>query len=473
VYCLDEPLRLEADDELIVTFKSDGIGYVRLAVSPLVSALAPRVEIDSKLWLALTESDAGYRQALAGVPAARSREAVLGHAYLMGTAADRSAFTAIRSRLRDYIQCRRGVAPCLVTETQPPRVTRILPRGNWQDSSGPIVAPATPAFLNNSPVADARGSERRTRLDLANWLMSPENPLTARVFVNRLWKQFFGIGISAVMEDVGALGEWPAHPELLDWLAVEFRDSGWDVKHMVRLMVTSAAYRQSSRARPELRERDPNNRLVAYQLPRRLEAEFVRDSALAVAGLLNREIGGPSARPYQPAGYYSQLQFPDRNYVPHSDDRQYRRGLYTHWQRTFLHPMLANFDAPPRDEGCANRTVANTPQQALTLLNDPTFVECARVLADRLLTQPGGDRERIEWLYEQALTRRPKPAELKTLLALLDQERKQYRENSADAGKLLKVGHAPQPGQGDPSEHAAWTDVCRAVLNLHEFITRY
>ena len=293
------------------------------------------------------------------------------------------------------------------------------------------------------------------------------------MFVNRLWKQFFGVGISTVMEDVGALGDWPAHPELLDWLAIEFRDSGWDVKHMVRLMVTAGAYRQSSRARPELRDRDPSNRLVSYQLPRRLEAEFVRDSALAVSGLLHREMGGPSARPYQPAGYYSQLQFPDRNYVPHADERQYRRGVYTHWQRTFLHPMLANFDAPPRDEGCANRTVANTPQQALTLLNDPTFVECARVLADRLLTQPGGDRERIEWLYVQALTRPPKPAELDTLLALLELERKQFREVSVDAGKLLKVGNAPRQSRVEVTEHAAWTEVCRAVLNLHEFITRY
>ena len=211
--------------------------------------------------------------------------------------------------------------------------------------------------------------------------MAPENPLTARVFMNRLWKQFFGTGISSLVEDVGAQGEWPVHPELLDWLALEFRDSGWNIKRMVKLLVMSATYRQDSRLRPELRDIDPGNRLLASQSPRRLEAEFVRDNALAIAGLLNLDIGGPSVFPYQPPGYYANLQFPDRDYIADTDDRQYRRGLYMHWQRTFLHPMLANFDAPPREECTAARNVANTPQQALTLLNDPTFVEAARVLA--------------------------------------------------------------------------------------------
>jgi len=308
---------------------------------------------------------------------------------------------------------------------------------------------------------------------LANWLVSSQNPLTARVFVNRLWRQFFGIGLSGVMEDVGAQGEWPVHPELLDWLAVEFRESGWDVKHLVRLMVTSAAYRQSSRARPELRDRDPSNRLVAYQSPRRLDAEFVRDNALAIAGLLNRDMGGPSVHPYQPAGYYSQLQFPDRKYVADADERQYRRGVYMHWQRTFLHPMLANFDAPAREECTASRTVANTPQQALTLLNDPTFVEAARMLAQRLLTERQKDSARFELLYELALCRPPKPAELETLSKLLAEQQTHFRDAAGEAQKLVEIGRAPRLEGMDVAALAAWTHVCRAVLNLQETMTRY
>ena len=231
----------------------------------------------------------------------------------------------------------------MVTKAMPPLVTRVLPRGNWQDQSGPVVEPAVPHFL---PQTTLPKQGRLTRLDLARWLVAPDNPLTARVFMNRLWKQLFGTGISSMVEDVGAQGEWPVHPELLDWLAVEFRDSGWNIKRMVKLVVMSAAYRQDSRHRLDLREIDPGNRLVAAQSPRRLEAEFVRDNALAIAGLLNPEIGGPSVFPYQPPGYYANLQFPDRDYIANTDLRQYRRGVYMHWQRTFLQPMLANFDAP-------------------------------------------------------------------------------------------------------------------------------
>src|SRR6185503_13342149 len=204
-------------------------------------------------------------------------------------------------------------------------------------------------------------------------------------------------------------GEWPSHPELLDWLAAEFEHPAdpsqahdWDVKHIVRLIVTSAAYRQDSNLRPELKEIDPGNRLLASQNPRRLEAEFVRDNALFIAGLLNEDLGGPSAHPYQPAGYYANLQFPDRDYYPDKDDRQYRRGVYSHWQRTFLQPMLANFDAPSREECVASRNVSNTPQQALTLLNDPSFVEASRAFAEKVLSSKNSsDDARLEFAGEQ------------------------------------------------------------------------
>jgi hypothetical protein len=292
--------------------------------------------------------------------------------------------------------------------------------------------------------------------------------------MTRLWKQLFGNGISAVVDDLGAQGEWPTHPELLDWLAVEFRESGWDFKHMAKLMVMSATYRQSSNLRPELKDIDPNNRLLASQNPRRLEAEFVRDNALAIAQLLNPAIGGPSSHPYQPPGYYVNLQFPDRDYYADKDDRQYRRGVYAHWQRTFLQPMMANFDAPSREECTAMRVVSNTPQQGLTLLNDPTFVEAARVLArEALLLPKKNDDQRLESLFEKALARPLKEKEKKSLTEFLGQQRVHYQENPAEAAKLAKVGIAPSPTDVDTIELASWANVCRVVLNLHETITRY
>jgi hypothetical protein len=305
--------------------------------------------------------------------------------------------------------------------------------------------------------------------------------------MNRLWKQFFGTGISAVVDDLGAQGEWPVHPELLDWLACEFmqpefapefRDPQpphrWDFKHMARLIVMSSTYRQDSNQRPDLKEIDPNNRLLACQSPRRLEAEFVRDNALAIAGLLNGELGGPSVRPYQPAGYYSYLQFPDRDYVPSPAERQYRRGIYVHWQRTFLQPMLANFDAPSREECTANRVVSDTPQQALTLLNDPTFLEASRVFAARLLASPClSDTERINRAFERALARMPRQKERNSLLEFLAVQREHYRENGDEANRLLKIGYSPASRSTDQSEQAAWTQLCRVILNLHETITKY
>jgi hypothetical protein len=283
----------------------------------------------------------------------------------------------------------------------------------------------------------------------------------------------FGPGLSAVVDDLGSQGELPSHPELLDWLAVELRDGGWDLRHLIRLMVTSETYRQSSRVRAELRDIDPANRLLAAQSPRRLEAEFVRDNALFIAGALNlRDVGGPSVKPYQPAGYYSQIQFPNRDYVASTDDGQWRRGLYMHWQRTFLHPMLANFDAPARDECAAARGVSNTPQQALTLLNDPTFVEAARLFAARLIREAARDEARLGRAYQLALGREPQARERAALLALLARQRETYRASADDAEKLGKIGLAPAAG-GDAVELAAWTQVARVVLNLQEAITRY
>ncbi len=303
-----------------------------------------------------------------------------------------------------------GLPRCLVSVAMSnPRVVRLLPRGDWMNESGPVVQPALPAYLPG-PKIEGR---RPTRLDLARWISSRGNPLTARVLVNRLWKQFFGIGICRTLDDLGSQGEWPGNPQLLDWLACEFMDSGWNVKHIVRTIVTSQTYRQTSVADAEQLARDPENRLLARQSRFRLDAELVRDNALSISGLLSPKIGGPSVKPYQPAGYWENLNFPTREYVADLGESQYRRGLYTWWQRSFLHPSLLAFDAPTREECAAERTRANIPQQALVLLNDPTYVEAARALAARMLKEGGADvRSRLDWGWRQALGRKPREDEV-------------------------------------------------------------
>jgi hypothetical protein len=462
IYHLETPIRFATGDRLlIVILKPDGIGRVRLRVSPIASVGLSPSGVNEWLIGALkadpgsrTPEQAALRNAAHGIGPGSKADAL----------ADYLRLTRARRALRG------GKALSMVTQAREPIPTRVFARGNWQDESGELVTPGVPGFLPQPAEAESR---RLNRLDLARWLTSPENPLTPRVFANRLWKQFFGNGLSAVMEDVGAQGEWPSHPDLLDWLAVEFREH-WDVKALVKRIVMSNTYRQDARLRPDLREADPSNRLLASQNPRRLEAEFVRDNALAIAGLLNPEIGGPSVKPYQPAGYYAILQFPDRDYVADSDARQYRRGVYTHWQRTFLQPMLANFDAPSREECIASRVVANTPQQALTLLNDPTFVEAARVLADSILAAANlTDETRIDLLFEKALARPANPRERVSLLAFLTKQRQEARDNPVEAAKLLTVGIAPPSTILDKAELAGWTEVCRVVLNLHETLTRY
>ena len=356
----------------------------------------------------------------------------------------------------------------MVTGRIKPRTIRVLPRGNWMDDSGEIVEPAVPHFL---PVL--KNVNRANRLHLAEWLTSADNPLTARVFVNRLWYLLFGSGLSSTLDDTGSQGEWPTHPGLLDWLAVEFVESGWDVKHIVRLIVTSSAYRQSSLVSPQLREHDPENRLFMRQGRFRLQAETIRDNALAVGGLLNDQMGGKVAKPYQPAGYYSPMNFPKRKYSADMNANQYRRGVYVHWQRQFLHPMLRAFDAPTREECTAQRPVSNTPLAALTLMNDPTFVEAAKGFALRILNEAGAtDQQRLAWAWQTALGREPSGKELNVARAFLGETRKRYQADAKAADKLLAVGMLKLPvGMAKP-ETAAWTVLGQALLNLSETITR-
>ncbi len=443
IWRLNEPFAAAPGDSLLVTLGNAAAGCVRVAVSPFADEESP---------------------ALAPFPAG----APLDRLWLLGSSAGHPGGARARALQRRIFECRGGKAMTVVTEPAEPRLTRVLTRGNWQDETGEVVEPGVPHFLPQP----APASGRLTRLDLARWLVSSDNPLAARAFANLTWKQFFGAGLAPVPDDLGAQGDWPSHPELLDWLAEDFRKD-WSVKGLIREIVLSSTYRQSAGARRDLLERDPQNRLLARQSPRRLEAEFVRDNALFVAGLLNAEVGGPSAHPYQQAGYYAPLQFPDREYQPDADERQWRRGVYTHWQRTFLQPMLANFDAPARDECIAARAYSNTPQQALTLLNDPTFTEAARVFAQQLLASPGSTAKRLDAAFLRALGRTATEAEQASLHGFLFRQREEFRRDPAQAEALLAIGIAPRPAQADAVELAAWTCLCRVILNLHESFTRF
>jgi hypothetical protein len=357
----------------------------------------------------------------------------------------------------------------LMTKAAAPRITRILPRGNWQDDSGEEVQPAVPQFMQPLEV-DGR---RANRLDLANWMIDTNNPLTARVFVNRLWKILFGNGLAQPLDDIGSQGSRPTHPELLDWLAIEFMESGWDVKHMMKLLVASATYQQSSNGSTALIARDPYNHLLARQSQFRLDAEMVRDNVLAVSGLLTRDIGGVSVKPYQPVGYWKHMNFPKRKWTPSAGDNAYRRGLYTHWQRMFLHPSLLAFDAPSREECTVERSRSNTPQQALILLNDPTYVEAARVFGLRIINEGGTDSmQRLNWAFETALSRQVSKQEANVLLDVYVKHLVMFQADTEAAQSLVAVGNAHKSSEVDVAEHAAWTSIARIIFNLHESITR-
>jgi hypothetical protein len=369
-----------------------------------------------------------------------------------------------------------AVAEVMITESAEPRETRILPRGNWMDDSGQIVQPAIPEFLGHVDSGDGRA----TRLDLADWLVSPQNPLTARVYMNRMWSGFFGTGLSKTVEDLGSQGEWPSHPELLNWLAAEFMNPQydaagahpWDIRHMVRVIVLSDTYRQSSLSSPELDRRDPDNRLLARQSRFRVDAESVHDLMLEISGLLVNKFGGPSVKPYQPDDYLAALNFPKRGWSASRNDDLYRRGIYTFWQRTFLHPTMMNFDAPTREECAVSRMTSNTPLQALDLLNDPTFVEATRVFGERILQRGGNLPDQIQWAFQQATGRRPENDELQVLVNLHAKSLAHFKADPSGTAEYLKIGDSTVPRNARPAELAAMSNVARVIMNLHEVITR-
>jgi mono/diheme cytochrome c family protein len=373
----------------------------------------------------------------------------------------------------------------VLRRTEKPRTTFVHRRGDFLDPAGEVQAgvpavlhplPETGASAEHPSAADSNSADSgladsglADRLDLARWLVDPANPLTPRVIVNRYWQRFFGQGLVATENDFGLQGESPTHPELLDWLAGELLARDWSVKSMHRLLVTSATYRQASRNRPELEELDPKNQLLARQSRVRLDAEIVRDNALAAAGLLSRTVGGPGVHPPQPDGVFQFTQDP-KPWNTDTDGNRYRRGMYTFFWRSSPYPALTVFDAPNANVTCTRRNRSNTPLQSLTLANDLTFIECAQALARHLLSTPAeSDEHRLRLAFRNCLARSPTPRELQRLAAFVQQQREAFQDDPQSA--LHLVGDGRESGAGEV-ELAAWVATARVLLNLDEFITR-
>jgi len=356
----------------------------------------------------------------------------------------------------------------VMQEMKKPRDTFFLMRGQYDQPGEKVTAniPASmPAFPVNAP---------RNRLGLARWLVDRSHPLTARVTVNRFWQQFFGTGIVKTAEDFGAQGQWPSHPRLLDYLAVELIKSGWNVKQLLRLIVTSSTYRQASITTSQQLQRDPENRLLSRGPRFRLDAETVRDNALAIAGLLVQQTGGASVKPYQPEGLWEAVSY-DGGLIYQQDqgDALYRRSLYTYWKRQSPPPGMLTFDAPTRETCTVRRPRTNTPLQALSLLNDPTYVEAARALAERMMKEAGGTPTvRIQFAFQLATSRIAESAEIEVFLEVFLKQLQIYRHNQQAAKKLLSVGSSQRDSSLDIAEHAAWTTVASMILNLDETISK-
>ncbi|MCB1094641.1 MAG: DUF1553 domain-containing protein, partial [Verrucomicrobiae bacterium] len=345
-------------------------------------------------------------------------------------------------------------------ELDKPRETRVLARGEYDEPTGEALQPGALSAMGSMP-ADAP----KDRLGLAQWLTARNHPLTARVFINRVWQSVFGYGLVRTPEDFGLQGEQPTHPQLLDWLAVELQDSGWDMKHMLRLMVNSRTFRQDSAVREQID--DPNNRLFARGPSFRLDAEVLRDLGLWSSGLLDPHMGGEGVKPYQPSGLWQALAHPASNtklYQRDSGDLLYRRSLYVYWKRTSPHPMMTLFDAPNRESSCVRRSRTSTPLQSLGLFNETQRVEMGRKLAERLLKEHSTDDARFDAVFELLACRKPEKGEREACLQLLQTMRQRYASASADADSLLAIGDAPVDHSLDAGEQAAWTQVAMTIL---------
>ena len=414
-------------------------------------------------WLEHAAMPTGIRKALADPVAnsAKLRAHLRDHAP--ARQAQRDALAALDAK-RKKVAATPG-ANVLIMRDGNRRKTYYLERGQYDQRRHELTADV-PAALG--AMAD---DLPKNRLGFAKWLLSPQHPLTARVAVNRYWQRLFGAGIVKTVEEFGMQSEWPSHPELLDWLAVEFVQSGWDIKHMHRLMLNSATYRQASTWTGQ----DPENRLLGRASRFRLDAEVIRDSILSVSGLLDDTLGGPSVYPYQPAGLWMEINNRPgfaRKYPEPAVDQLYRRSLYTFWKRTLPHPQMQTFDAPNREFCLMTRSRTNTPLQALALLNDPQYVEAARHLAQRILLAESATDARLSHGFRLVTGRAPRPAETARLSLLLEEELARYRADSALANSAITVGLSPRDEALDPAEHAAWTSIARLLLNLDEMLNR-
>jgi hypothetical protein len=386
---------------------------------------------------------------------------------------DRFAHTELREARNHLIAARAArrkyddsIPTVMVMMEGPPRDSFVLKRGAY-DAHGDKVTPGVPEVL-----PQLRTEWPANRLGLARWLVDPQNPLTARVTVNRFWQMLFGVGLVKTVDDFGSQGEWPMNPELLDWLATDFVKNGWDVKRTLKTMVMSATYRQASKVTEELLQRDPENRLLARGARFRLPAEMIRDQELAISGLLVEKVGGPSVKPYQPAGLWQELAG-GGGYKPDHGEGLYRRSLYTYWKRTVTPPSMAIFDSPTRDTCSVRESRTNTPLQALDLMNDLAYVEASRRLAERMLTGGGSTPEsRIAFAWKLALARTPKPPETGVLRDALRRFQDHYRNDSPAAVELLNQGDSLWNRSLDPAELAAYTGVASLILNLDELVTR-
>ena len=392
----------------------------------------------------------------------------------------------VTTRLAELRQLANAIAQSVPTtmvmrDSEKSRQAFVLVRGEY-DQHGETVSAGVPEFLSevrpasetSSPQNSGLAESQNNRLDLAKWLVRADHPLTARVTVNRLWQQLLGTGMVKTTDDFGTQGDWPSHPELLDWLATELVASGWDIKHVLRLIVTSATYRQSSNASADDYSNDPENRLLARGPRFRMTAEMLRDNALAISGLLVEKIGGPPVKPYQPAGLWKDVTYDSGSeYRQDKGGSLYRRSLYSFWKRQSPSPNMLVFDATTRETCTVQRSRTNTPLQALVLMNDPTFVEASRRLAERTMKLPDADSiNQIQFAFRSATARLPSADEVMILLDIFDAQKAAFLQNRNAATKLLSVGDSKRDGSLDIAELAAWTTVASMILSLDETLTR-
>jgi hypothetical protein len=480
MFTLSAPLALDSPREIKVTldfqsqFTQHQIGRFRLAVASKAKPQLADV-LPAEVATALATAADKRNDAQAAALKKHYRERVS------------PEFAKLSEQLANLKTLREDVERMVPTvmvmqDMEKPRETFVLVRGAY-DKPGEKVTPNVPSFLPPLPEGATHN-----RLALAKWLIDPKNPLMSRVTVNRYWQMFFGTGLVKTSEDFGTQGELPTHPELLDWLATDFagqagslpHEGNWDIKRLVRRIATSSTYRQSSVITPDLKAKDPENRLLARGPRHRLQAEFIRDEALFLGGLLNRKIGGNSVSPYQPAGIWEELasrsdgkNWTAQEYSQSHGEDLYRRTMYTYWKRTAPPPSLMTFDAPDRETCTVRRARTNTPLQALVLMNDPTYVEASRKFAERIMKEGGGSLDaRLNFAFRSALTRPPSTAEFAVLRGIYEKQLNRFKATPDAAKKLLSVGELARDESLDAAELAAWSIVASALMNLDETLTK-